>query len=160
MKLAIPLKQIHVLQTIKSKQVQCVNAGGQRPHQNNKAITLTSKLLSNWNFSLFLVEVNEQQNNDGNTMIQNVRVDDALNQLIDDTTAAIDNKSVIKNRGGKSIKSYHKNGRSNAKAQNNGGKHLNGARVQGARKSSSNHHINTFHEFTVTESTSDRIQTD
>lgn len=89
-----------------------------------------------------------------------VQVDDALNQLIDDTTAAIGNKGVTQNRGGKHVKRFHKNGRSHAKAQHNG-KHFNGAHMQSERKSTSNHHVNTLREFTdAVESTADHTQTD
>lgn len=108
---------------------------------------------------------------------QNVQIDNALNQLIDDTAAAAGNNNVAqRNRGGKNNKRHHKNGggggagRSHTKAQQNNGKHLNGAHSQDESKSAvvatakevptTNHHANTFHEFTVTEAAADHTPTD
>lgn len=121
-------------------------------------------------FSLFAFVAEEDKQNDTDAT-RNVEIDNVLNQLIDDTTAAVGNKNVARpNRGGKNHKRHHKNGgtaRSHAKAQNNG-KHINGAHSQCEIESTeatvtaaaSNHHVNTFHEFTVTETAADHTQTD
>lgn len=71
---------------------------------------------------------------------------DALKQLIDDTT-------IHNNHRGENNKRHQKNGRSHAKAQNNGEpfNDQRGHMQKGDSKSASNHHVNTLHEFMVNE---------
>lgn len=133
---------------------------------------LSSLSNSNEVFVAFFASAAEEEDKQNDTdATRNVEIDNVLNQLIDDTTMAVGNKNVARqHRGGKNSKRHHKNGgaaRSHAKAQNNG-KHINGAHLQcesqsaeaAAAAEASNHHVNTFHAFTVTETAADHTQTD
>lgn len=109
-------------------------------------------------FFIFPTELDSHNAQSSIPLFESDDVNDTLNRLIEDAAAATvvtEPKGVPSHNRGKNINRHHKNGRNNAKTQNNG-KHFNGAHAQAKSKTVKHHHVESTTDFIAEAAAADR----